>query len=129
MPPQHRQVNWQEEQFLEKACKHGPHTERLIAAVIASRPVREHAYRSCLAILRLAEKYGSERMENAALRAVVTQVATYKSVEAILKSGLDRAPLPTEHKDAPPLVHDNIRGAGYYSADTGAHTKRETHNA
>ena len=129
MPPQHRQVNWQEEQFLEKACKHGPHTERLIAAVIASRPVREHAYRSCLGILRLAEKYGSERMENAALRAVVTQVATYKSVEAILKSGLDRAPLPTEHKDAPPLVHDNIRGAGYYSADTGAHTKRETHNA
>ena len=89
----------------------------------------EQTYRSCLGILRLAEKYGSERMEDAALRAVVTQVATYKSVEAILKSGLDRVPLPTERKDAPPLVHDNIRGAGYYSADTGEHAPREAQNA
>jgi hypothetical protein len=125
MPPQHRQANWQEAQFLVQACKHGPHTERLIAAVLASRPVREQAYRSCLGILRLADKYGSERMEAAALRAVVTQVATYKSVEAILKSGLDRVPLPVEHKDTPPIVHDNIRGADYYCA----HTPREAQNA
>lgn len=125
MPPQHRQANWQEAQFLSQACKHGPHTERLIATVLASRPVREQAYRSCLGILRLADKYGSERMELAALRAVVTQVATYKSVEAILKSGLDRVPLPAEHKDTPPIVHDNIRGADYYSANT----PREAQNA
>jgi transposase len=128
MPPQHQRVNWQEEQFLAQACKHGPHTEQLIVVVLASRAVREHAYRSCQGILRLADKYGSERIEGAALRAVVTQVATYKSVEAILKNGLDRVPLPTEHKDAPPIVHDNIRGADYYSADTGAHTPREAQN-
>ena len=130
MPPQHRHVNWQEDQFLAQACKHGPHTERLISTVLASRPVREQSYRSCLGILRLADKYGSDRMEDAALRAVVTQVATYKSVETILKSGLDRVPLPTEHKDTPPLIHDNIRGADYYGAGTGAHTPREeAHNA
>jgi transposase len=129
MPPHHRQANWQEEQFLAQACKHGPHTQQLLAAVLASRPVREQAYRSCLGILRLAEKYGSTRMEDAALRAVVTQVATYKSVEAILKSGLDRAPLPADDKTTPPILHDNIRGAGYYSADTGAHSPREAQNA
>ncbi|MGH9419028.1 MAG: IS21 family transposase [Thermoanaerobaculia bacterium] len=125
MPPQHRHANWQEDQFLAAARKHGPHTEQLIAAVIASRPVREQTYRSCLGILRLADEYGSERMEDAALRAVISQIATYKSVQAILKHGLDRMPLPAEQIDAPPIVHDNIRGADYYSA----HTRAEAKNA
>ena len=125
MPSQHRQVEWQETQFLAQAARHGPHTERLIGSVLESRSVREQTFRSCLGILRLAEKYGSERMENAAIRAVVSQVATYKSVEAILKNGLDRVPLPTDHKETPPILHDNIRGADYYSG----HTPREAQNA
>jgi hypothetical protein len=134
MPPHHRQVNRQEAQFLSQACKHGPHTERLIAAVLASRTVREQTYRSCLGILRLADEYGSERIEGAALRAVATQIATYKSVRDILKSGLDKVPLPTDPVDAPPILHDNIRGADYYSTPThtggqGTHTHREAHNA
>ena len=114
MPPSHEHTQWREEQFLTQACKHGPHTKRLIDIVLASRPVREQAYRSCMGILRLAEKYGSERMEAAAQRATLADVAAYKSVEAMLKSGLDRVPLPTQDTQTTPIDHENIRGAEYY---------------
>ena len=40
---------------------------------------------------------------------------SYRSVESILRTGLDRRPLPG---DAPALAphpaHDNVRGPGYY---------------
>jgi transposase len=114
MPPQHRQAGWQQDDFLAKACKHGPNTQHLIATILASRPVPEQAYRSCLGVLRLADKYGSDRMEAAALRAVVVQTASYKSVQAILEKGQDRLPLHIDQPDAAPIIHDNIRGEVYF---------------
>jgi hypothetical protein len=38
---------------------------------------------------------------------------TYKSVESILKNGLDRKPLPVDRIEAP-IDHTNIRGGKYY---------------
>ena len=116
MPPNHQYAQWREEQFLTQACKHGPHTTRLIDIVLASRPVREHAYRACQGILRLADRYGSERMETTAQRATLSGITAYKSVETILKSGLDKVPLPFVEQQKPPIDHENIRGAGYYGA-------------
>lgn len=124
MPPKHRKTAWTEARFLTQANLHGPHTRQLITQVLASRPVPEQSYRSCLGILRLAEKYGSKRIEDAALRALSTDVATYKSVEAILKNGLDRIPVPAPTQQRPPIVHDNIRGADYYDAPK---TQEENH--
>ena len=115
MPPKHRKMQCSEAQFLTQASQHGPHTKQLITEVLASRPVPEQSYRSCLGILRLAEKYGSKRIEDAARRALSTDVATYKSVAAILKNGLDRVAVPAPDPHGPPIVHDNIRGADYYS--------------
>ena len=114
MPPNHQYMQWREEQFLAQACKHGPHTTRLIELVLISRPIREQAYRSCMGILRLADKYGSDRMEEASLRTTLSGLATYKSVEAILKNGLDRVPLPNAEIQMQPIDHENIRGADYY---------------
>ena len=114
MPPQHRQAGWQQDDFLAQACKHGPNSERLIVTILASRPVPEQAYRSCLGVLRLADKYGSERMEAAALRAIVLQTASYKGVLAILEKDKDKLPLYVDQPDVPAIVHSNIRGAHYY---------------
>ncbi len=114
MPSTHRQAQWQAAQFLAQAKKHGGPTQRLVVHILKSRPVPEQAYRSCLGILRLAEKYGSVRLEVAAQRALESEVPTYKSVAAILKNNLDAdapAPLPPA---AAPIQHDNIRGADYY---------------
>ena len=82
--------------------------------MLISRPIREQAYRSCMGILRLADKYGSDRMEEASLRTTLSGLATYKSVEAILKNGLDRVPLPNAEIQMQPIDHENIRGADYY---------------
>jgi hypothetical protein len=37
-------------------------------------------------------------------------------VRSILTSGLDQQPLPQLVAAAPPVEHDNIRGADYYTA-------------
>lgn len=125
MPADHQFSQWREEQFLAQACKHGPNTAQLVDLVLASRRVREQNYRSCLGILRLAQEYGSERMEAAAIRAVLTDIATYQSVKSILKSDKDKEPLPLPQVQKPPITHENIRGAGYY----GQQAAQEADNA
>jgi transposase len=114
MPSTHRQAQWQAAQFLAQAKKHGMHTERLVVHILQSRPVPEQAYRSCLGILRLADEYGSVRLEVAAQRALESEVPTYKSVAAILKNNLDALASAPQPQPAAPLQHDNIRGADYY---------------
>jgi transposase len=116
MPPNHQQAQWQETRFLAQAKKHGPETERFAMRLLDTRPVREQAFRSCMGILRLGDKYGSTRLEAACERALITDAISYKSVDAILKSGLDRHPISKGELDLPPILHGNIRGADYYGS-------------
>ncbi len=99
-------VNWAEQI--------GPHTARLFERILAEKPHPEMGYRSCLGIIRLAEQYSAGRMEAAADRALRAGAYRYQSVKSILKNSLDQQPL-TEETSPPPLPHDNIRGAGYFS--------------
>lgn len=39
---------------------------------------------------------------------------TYKSVESILRTGLDRQPLPAEDPERVHPSHENVRGPDYY---------------
>jgi transposase len=83
--------------------------------VLESRPHPEQGFRSCLGIIRLADHYGSDRLEAACRRALQICSYSYRSVESILRNGLDRAPLSenaTEARTHP--RHDNLRGPEYY---------------
>ena len=64
--------------------------------------------------MRLGRRYGDERLEAAAARALAIRGLSYRSVESILKAGLDALPLP----GAEPVMtigdHANVRGAAYY---------------
>jgi hypothetical protein len=42
------------------------------------------------------------------------QAFSYRSVESILKNGLDQKPLPGEPAPRAHPRHDNVRGPGYY---------------
>lgn len=118
MPPRHqRHASWQEPRFLATAKAHGPQVERLVAHLLDARPIREQAFGACMGILRLGEQYGSDRLDAACDRALTAGAAGYKSVAAILKRGLDRAPT-TPEAERPPILHDNIRGADYFSVQT-----------
>ena len=115
MPEKHRRMGqWTPERFIRWAEKTGPHTATLITTVLGSRRHPQQAFRSCLGILRLANSYGEARLEAAARRALAIGSHSYRSVESILAHRLDVTP-PEPVEPAAPLVHHNIRGAGYYS--------------
>ena len=67
-----------------------------------------------LGILRLAKRYGPERLEAACTRAVAARARSYRHVDSILKRGLDRVPLPAHGARVAPASHENVRGADYY---------------
>jgi hypothetical protein len=43
------------------------------------------------------------------------QAFSYKSVESILKAGLDRAGLPEVVSQGRPVEHENLRGSQYFN--------------
>jgi cation transport ATPase len=86
---------------------------RIVQAVERADP--EMGYRSCLGIIRLGQQYSLPRMEAAAQRALMMNAVSFKSIDSMLRRGLDRQPLPTTSAPTQPAIaHDNIRGAEYF---------------
>jgi transposase len=114
MPESHRRhAEWSPSRIIAWAERTGPSTAALAAAILESRPHPEQGYRSCLGIIRLADRYTTERVEAACARALAVRALSYRSVESILRHGLDSQPLPA----APTRTHShhqNVRGATYY---------------
>ena len=80
---------------------------------MAKRPHPEQGFRTCLGVLRLFRGLEAIRVEAVCLRAVEIGALSYASIASILKHRLDRsAPLPAA--DGTPLLHENIRGFGYF---------------
>lgn len=120
MPSTHRaHAEWTPERLTRWAADSaGPATAKAVELVMAARRHPEQGFNSALGIMRLgaAGRFGPTRLEAACVRAVATGCATYKSIESILKSGLDSQPL--EARNVVPLpVHPNVRGAGYFQPE------------
>ena len=67
--------------------------------------------------MRLGKLYGDTRLESACCRAHRLRSYSYKSVQSILKHGLDAVPLELEPQPDTPTTqseHRNVRGAAYY---------------
>jgi hypothetical protein len=66
--------------------------------------------------MSLAKRYDAERMRAACQRALAIGGFSYRSVDAILKNGLDKVPLVTESPPSKvvPIQHVNLRGPAYY---------------
>jgi transposase len=115
MPKSHQQYgDWSPDRFIRWAEKMGPATVQTITAVLSSRQHSQQGYRSCLGILRLSQSYGEDRLEAACGRALLLGTCRYKSIESILKHGLDSKPIPEQQDLNLPEDHDNIRGPSYY---------------
>jgi len=114
MPKSHQEyAEWSPSRLIKWAQKTGKHTAELIETIIS---VREHplqAYRSSLGILRLGKSYSSERMELACKRALIIKGYSYKSVNSILRNGIDKQRLRRNVPEAI-IKHNNIRGREYF---------------
>jgi hypothetical protein len=105
--------NWPPERLVGWAAKMGHKTAEVVAAILTRRTHPETGRRACLGLMRLAEKYSPERLESASGRAMAIKSPTYKSVEAILKTGFDKLALK-EEVEAKTVTHENIRGGTYF---------------
>ena len=115
-PESHRRhLEWPPDRIVNWAERAGPETAALVKGIMESRPHPEHGYRTCLGIIRLGKRYGTRRLEAASKRALTVRALSYRSVESILKNGLDQKPLP-EHSSRPVdrRHHENLRGPDYY---------------
>src|ERR1700722_9790571 len=114
MPSSHRRyAEWSAERFARQARDIGPNTEALILAVLARRPHPEQGFRTCLGVLRLFRGIEAARAETVSSRAIESGGLPYASVAPTLNSPLDRSASP-QAADGTPLLHDNIRGPGYF---------------
>ena len=121
MPKAHQQyAEWTPKRLIQWAAASGAATSRVVETILESRPHPQQGFRSCLGIMRLGKRYGDERLEAACRRALKIGACSYKSIESILKQGLDQTPLPHPARAKTPVDHDNIRGPKYYQSQEGA---------
>jgi len=116
-PDSHRRyAQWTPSRLIGWAEKIGPATAAVVKEVLDRKPHPEQGFRSCLGIIRLSKRYGTERVDLACRRALPIGSLSYRSVVSILKNGLDQQSLPTMAQEAEtvPLCHENVRGAEYY---------------
>lgn len=117
MPKAHQKyLEWTPSRLIQWAGTIGPQTQKLLSFILENRPHPEQGYRSCLGVLRLKNRYSSQRLEAACARALAFKAYSYKNVESILKNGLDQQPLERSSSQTrlPLLEHENLRGRHYY---------------
>ena len=94
-----------------------PDAGTLAEKLLESRPHPEHAYRSCLGLMSLTRRYGTDRVGAACTRALRCGAISYTSVKSILAEGLDQVPLREAEQLPSPPEHENLRGARYYAEE------------
>ena len=118
MPDDHQKyLQWNGDRFISWAKNVGPHTMIAIKAILAAHKVEQQGYRSCMALLKMADRYSVTRLEAACVRALsYTPSPSYKNIITILKSGQDRLDQPKT--EMPPNDESDkygfTRGADYY---------------
>ena len=108
-------LDWPPSRMVQWAQAVGPNTARVVEQILAAQRHPEMGYRSCLGIIRLGQSYPPGRVEAAAQRMLLANAVSYKSMDSILRRGLDQQPLPPTSTPGQPIAaHDNIRGAQYF---------------
>lgn len=118
MPEAHRQyAEYSHERVLAWTRGVGPSTVALAEAILKRRPYPEQGYRALQGLRRLAQSYGHQRLEAAAAHALALGSPSYRTIESILKNGMDRrTALAADEPLRAPITHENIRGAEYYQS-------------
>ena len=88
----------------------------MVRLFLSAHKVEQQGYKSCMALLKLADRYSAQRLESACRKALsYTTSPSLKSIQTILKSEQDKllaedAPAKQEE----PKAHKFTSGASYY---------------
>jgi len=114
MPAHHRfREDWTPQRIIARAARIGPNVAIFAEVVMRDRKHPEQGYRTCLGVIRLADKFGPDRLDAACGRALEINARSYSSLQSILKNGLESKPR-TRATEKPAITHPNIRGADYF---------------
>lgn len=114
MPAHHRfRDDWTPQRIVARAARIGSNVAAFAEVVMRDRKHPEQGYRSCLGVIRLADKFGADRLDAACCRALEINARSYTSLQSILKNGLESKPR-TRATEEPAITHLNIRGADYF---------------
>jgi transposase len=118
MPENHKaimeQKGWDADYFLRQASKIGPFTNKAVAKLLKSKAFPEQTYNACLGILRLAGKYGHDRLEAACQLVLRSPRASYGIINNILKNNMDKQLNNTIEMDFKTPENENVRGPENY---------------
>ena len=117
MPKEHKQfVNWDADRFISWAQKIGPNTMITVKSILSGYKIEQQGYRSCMGLLKLADKYSVLRLESACKKALsYTPHPSLKSVKTILSTGQDKVAFePDSISKSDSAKHGFTRGAAYY---------------
>lgn len=117
MPPEHRRyLNYNENSFREWAESVGVHTTKVVQYFLSSGKAPEQGYKACASLMKLGERYSTQRLENACKRILeFSSSPSVRNISSILKNGQDKIAVSSE---APAQTETNsygiTRGAAYF---------------
>ena len=116
MPEKHKNyAEWNSDRFVSWAKSIGSNTKVVITAILSFHKIEQQGYRACMGVLKLADKYGVQRLEAACEKALsYTPSPSFKNIDSILKSGGDK--VEKQQPEAKPVdeSHSFLRGSDYY---------------
>lgn len=115
MTPEHRSyLRYNTEDFKHWAESVGSDTGRVVQYYLTSGTAPEQGYKACAGLMRLGERYGAKRLENACGRLLAYSSApSLRNLSSMLKNGQDRVSVP-EQTPVDNASHGFTRGAAYF---------------
>lgn len=119
-PKSHQEhLKWTPERIISWAKSKGDNTELFVQKLIAAKAHPEQAYRSALGVIRLSDKYGSDRLNQACGNSIAIGSIAYQTVKNMLANGMDKVAPPASKKKTDKqldlfALNKNVRGKEYY---------------
>jgi hypothetical protein len=118
MPEKHKKYQetkgWDADFFLRKGKELGKCSFEIMRRILESKTFTEQAYNACLGLLRLSDRYGKDRLENACKRATGSPRVSYRLIDNILSNNLDKQIEDQTELFTSISDHENLRGPQAY---------------
>lgn len=116
MTPEHRgYLRYNADNFMEWANKTGPETARVVQSYLTAGKVADQGYKSCASLMKLGERYGSQRLEMACGQIMEYGLTpSIRNLSGILKHHPNK---PSDPQPPESEGHGFTRGAAYFRKD------------